>query len=772
MLNVTQEAASGVVYEPQVYELVKGSSGLSGTFTIDLHDVNGPRKVAFNEPADRMKRKLEEMFTVGSVFVERYEYPSQYSGGWGDMLIDDDSVGGYEWRIFFVRNTGAYNGYSFPPGSGNIDPITITYSPGIMVHGTNVKVQTHNMVEGSTPIDGSFTLSFNGDTTESIRYDQQPLEAKYLLEAMDSIGEVSVDGKFRFMQEIPNVYVSVDHDSHTLSVEYDGSDADYPTDIRQYLAPGDLFRVGGVSVDEDSHGQTSIDGAELYGIVDVQPGSPILALNDISLSELKYPGELVRIGADNYTVVRSGVEVQVLSIDCGDEYLVGDCGRVHLEFTYNGVDRSTECIKGSNGAMTTAAQLRSYFNKIEGIGSVEVTRTTSLDGKSYAFSIYFQGDSLYGDITNMEAEEGCTLAGTTTNSMYQLDQSVSLGTIVQGGFTEVQAIRLNTEAGYIEGDYFKISYENSITGASGTTDCIDFGASADDVADALNALKELTDFMLPFTVDVISATELEAESSCFGIVEVGDKLRIGTDVVTISRIGDYNVESRMIGLEGPGTTQTGPGITVYKIYEESVAVARYGTGNSTATVLTITQTATEEVPDDSRGYYKLKLALDGVEARTSCVKYHASASDMQAAINTLASTLNFVDDHITVTRSGDGTVASGYGYVYTVRFGGPILALGQSAVLGYSNPSIEIIDEGNFGGCQDINATYIDSLKFDYDSSDGEYTWTTAVVNSVQQSALEYVQVGNHIRFPAFNDPYRTYLVTAVTEYTVTVIVR
>jgi hypothetical protein len=71
LLDVTQDPATdGVVYAPQVYETVRGSDGISGTFTVDLHNDLGPRTVNFDETADRFQRKLQEMSSVGAVFVQ------------------------------------------------------------------------------------------------------------------------------------------------------------------------------------------------------------------------------------------------------------------------------------------------------------------------------------------------------------------------------------------------------------------------------------------------------------------------------------------------------------------------------------------------------------------------------------------------------------------------------------------------------------------------------------------------------------------------------
>lgn len=55
--------------------------------------------MTFNEDADRMMRKLEEMSTITDVHVTLKEYPSAESGGWGGTAVDDGTEGGYVWKV-------------------------------------------------------------------------------------------------------------------------------------------------------------------------------------------------------------------------------------------------------------------------------------------------------------------------------------------------------------------------------------------------------------------------------------------------------------------------------------------------------------------------------------------------------------------------------------------------------------------------------------------------------------------------------------------------
>ena len=262
ILDVVQAAAtSGQIFAPTIAETQRGSNPIEGNYKIDLHSPDGPRLVKFNEPPERLKFKLEELMTVGSVRVTRSNYPSSTTGGWGDAAVAANSRGGFEYQIHFLRNPGVYNGYSFPPGSGNIEPLTIDFTPVSSVTnadalepkmvGENINVEPLTYNDGSTPIEGTFTVGYGDASTSPIAYNQQPIETKYLLEALPTVGEVSTASRFRLMEKLPGVYATLDRDSSTVSVTYDsgmtticGDIAQCDWDVQQFLNPGALLRIG------------------------------------------------------------------------------------------------------------------------------------------------------------------------------------------------------------------------------------------------------------------------------------------------------------------------------------------------------------------------------------------------------------------------------------------------------------------------------------------------------------------------------------------------
>jgi hypothetical protein len=308
-----------VVYAPIVFEKVQGSIGLSGSYIINVGGLS--RLLSYQESALRFKRKLEEYTTIGTVYVERFKFPSNSSGGWSGVGVPDGSRGGYEWRIYFLSNTGTANGFSFPPGSGNVDPIEASVLLSNL-GGTEASVEATTYVQGSIPIDGAFTLAYNDAVTDPIRYDQMPLEMKYFLQSTNTIGEVDVSSNFRMMQKLEGVYVTANKDSQTLIVEYDVNGTysalnPVEPDVRKMLAAGDLFRIGGTGEIMSGSSQSGIDGADLYGLIEVSPLSPLFGRTSSASQEPIYPGETLRVGADDYSVLRTGVEVQTVSIDCG-----------------------------------------------------------------------------------------------------------------------------------------------------------------------------------------------------------------------------------------------------------------------------------------------------------------------------------------------------------------------------------------------------------------------------------------------------------------------
>lgn len=356
-------------------------------------------------------------------------------------------------------------------------------------------------------------------------------------------------------------------------------------------------------------------------------------------------------------------------------------------------------------------------------------------------------------------------------------------TAIEGGFTEVQKVRVNVERGYIAGGLFRLGYDSIYrdpyngddatftVNVNLTTGCLPYGSDASQVQASLQAMDVLTSHIMPFKMSVQNfGKTLVSTSSIFGILTVGSVISLSAtnepspNHLIITQI--VNARTVIISTTSPNYPVGTADLIVFIVESNSVQVSRQGTGNSTAMVLVVTETSDTFVPASSNGYYRLKMTYADKEiVSRTCLKYDALASDFQGVINSLGfdfngdGTYSLADnDHVNVTRSGDGSVISGYGYAYTLTFRGPELVFAHSDVMGYSDPTLEIMDEGHYGGCNELNSTISASIvEINYVNNVGKKTWFSSI------STLGYIQPGDRLRLPASSAPYKLYLVEGVT---------
>ena len=167
-----------------------------------------------------VERKLEEMLTVGGVAVERLPYPSAASGGCDVAVAPEGERGGLEWRVKFTKNPGAYRGFTFPPGAGNLDSITVD---GHGLQGNVPQVVNTVLRSGSTPFAGAFALGVRGAWSEPMEWQEAHDEMEYVLEQMDTVGELRVARSDVALQRVEGVWATVDRDGATASLRYDGT---------------------------------------------------------------------------------------------------------------------------------------------------------------------------------------------------------------------------------------------------------------------------------------------------------------------------------------------------------------------------------------------------------------------------------------------------------------------------------------------------------------------------------------------------------------------
>ena len=97
------------------------------------------------------------------------------------------------------------------------------------------------------------------------------------------------------------------------------------------------------------------------------------------------------------------------------------------------------------------------------------------------------------------------------------------------------------------------------------------------------------------------------------------------------------------------------------------------------------------------------------------------------------------DDHITVTRKGDGSSSSGYGYVYDLLSIGSRSSIGSSAVLGSNAPIFLVVDVGVNGGCADhgIQEAFVTSTASTTDESNTVSLGPDAIITVTAGARLQ-----------------------------------
>jgi len=737
LLNVTQKAdTAGNVTEPVVVTLQDGSDSISGYYYIDYYSPYGRRIVDSTESPDRLKLKLEEFTTVGSVDVRRFKYPSNETGGWGDMPVDG-VTGGYEYRIRFLRNPGIYDGFTFPPGSGNVDPVIVEYDSNLVG-----KAKLVTKLQGSYPLMGTFKLGFNGSYTYSIDYDQQAEDVEFALDQLPNIGSVSVFADYRLMQEIPGVVATVSRDATVAYLSYDAND----TTILEHLTYGDYVRIGGANGTGASGEFVGGDGSIGVAYVSVVSGSPIVTIDSLIESYTPSVDEGVYIGGLNYNINKTGIEVQLLYISASS---VNSTQQFALSFDHSAQNRSTSCLSLNASASTVQSALNSLSNT--GSGSIEVTRTGSgVHGDPHLYRIYFSGISVQGDVNQLVVLNSC-IAHTA---------NIGVRTLVEGGYTEIQQLSLAVDSGYIKGSFYRLGYNS--TSNHSVTGCIEWGADADSVQSAINGLHSLSLTKLPVkintatsngSIDVYLSTGYYAD----GVIFVGDRLFLqdSTKVFTVSSVGSngswFQVSSTLL------VNYTHTSADIY-VVNDAVRVRRSEIGNPKPQIISIRSTANGVVvTNSSTGYYRLRINVESSSYTTSCIAFDASAADMQTAINDLnidwnANNAVDDDDYIIVTRVGDASTLYGYGYVYNLEFSGLNDTTSLSSTLGSSAPTVYVVDQGSEYGCEDVSGI---RSKLDITAT----TTNDSVVVQMSDNFMTYLQAGDRIIIESSWDPYKVYTV-------------
>ena len=309
-----------------VTEVQSGSTGLGGTFELNFENApDGPVYIDYDEDPLVVKDKIEALSTTSRVFVTRNEYPTSFTGGWGANAVVDATQGGYEWKVTFLRNLGAYDGtyyqgILFPPGSGAI-PLLNTYDGTLT--GTVKQATVVRLVKGSNATTKNFSLSYEGQTTSTMHYDASAAEVEYKLEALGNVGDVSVERNLRVDKKL-NVSLTVNRGEGNVGTS---------KDLRGFLTPGDVVRLG----DGGPNAKPGTDGdADLPDSFYVVAGSKKIFTGG-NQGNVLFEGRSIRIQGKKYTIAKGSQEVKTITISATD---VISAGGFKLSYTHTGREQS------------------------------------------------------------------------------------------------------------------------------------------------------------------------------------------------------------------------------------------------------------------------------------------------------------------------------------------------------------------------------------------------------------------------------------------------
>ena len=680
-LNVNQgndsAGQSGAVL---VTELRKGSDGLGGTFTLDYGSPFGPIILDYDEPADRLQMKLNELNVVGNVFVTRDCFPSCTTGGWGNMPIHDADVeGGFIWYIHFLDNPGTTQGRAFPPGSGNVDLPSLKYD---QLSGNQASSAALTISNGSPPLEGDFQLQLNGEVTDLIPFNADKEKIEHSLSNLENSGIVSVISGHIHSQKIIGISASATLDGTMLTLQGD--------DIRKFLLPGDEFQVvcDSCSTSAQSIGQSK-----------VETGSPIIS--DVAeLTSSMFVGEKVSIHGDEYSVVRNGAEIQLLTIHSG--VIGGQDFSYTLTVSINNVANTTPCIPFGSPSTYIEDAMNGLPNV--GIDGVKVSFLKDSVGTiedPHTMKVYFLGNLVLGDV-------GETTTGVCADISKNAVPYSAVRTIIHGGNVEHQRIILSADSGTMESvPTFSLTFTSG-TMEIITTPCMEWGTRNMKLYETLNGAFGEDAFTVGSGGIVsigLNSYVIEASDFVGGNVLIDDELQVENSCICkVIRIG---TDGKTITVTALASCSGFPGSKVLMLPDTKI-IEEFSQRIPPKPAVTRMHLSSQVSISDSRGTFKLEFSLRGEIHHTQCLPYGISANAMQSELNGI---FDFNGDgvidhndvnHVLVRRRGDGSVRSGYGYTYTFESTGSKSVAGVSNVLGTFSPKVKVLGLGSTVGCVNV----------------------------------------------------------------------
>lgn len=691
-LNFTQELdSSGNSSEISVSEVVKGSNGLQGSFFIDyFSSSDGPIEVEFDEPAERFEYKLKKFNSIGWAYVTKECYPDCFSGGWGNSRVSiSGERGGFVWNLYFLRNPGSTDGMTFPPGSGNVLAPRLLFTK---LQGEAASAQFEVLQKGSPQVQGYFRLKFDSVETESIPYNTHPTVLEQILYEHYGL-HTSVRTGIITSRKIPNLSASAIRDNAFINV--------VGGDWRKYLLPGDIICLVNEQRDIVSElGQWS----RYFASALVRINSPFVKMKMID--DILHVGQKIRLLEQEYKVIRNGVEVQALYMHRG----VQNHSNFYysLKITVEEVTENTSCIPFNGGVL----EVQNAIDNISLLSPASIVVTSpstiseGIPGDPHVFHFNFEGEDVLGNMP--EIVVGHCPIHTDLTVPY-----TNVRTLRQGGHVEHQRLSLAVDSGTTDSSssFQIIIHDHNFQNI--TTPCIPWGASS-------LHLNKFLDGAFSYTIFAIGSKGVESlgdkiyrihsDNFIDGLVSQGDIVQI-LDTCRGTVVGSISTQGTAISLlsEEPCTGFIGDNV----LFVPDTQVLESSVRKTPITALAEIILTSRAAIHQSNPVFRIDITFMGLSRETKCLRYGEDILIVQDEIDrmfdyNLDGKIDAKDSgHFKVTRSGDGSSKSRFGYVYTFESHGSKIQSGYSGVLGTQSPIIEGVRVGYDAGCNDFYGSEI-----------------------------------------------------------------
>ena len=267
---------------------------------------------------------------------------------------------------------------------------------------------------------------------------------------------------------------------------------------------------------------------------------------------------------------------------------------------------------------------------------------------------------------------------------------VQVITVVADSAISSGAYRLNLTFPSLDNWYSVLAYDNAFT------TCVAWDATAATLEAAIEAMAPIDDVK-------VTRSGAGTYSSGFGysytVSFVGEAVAGNVPQLTVDWTNG-TAGNADLDCEAFSAAQGGANVTAVTLADVA-GLAGLGTD---VEIQTVTVSATARLAD---GGYKLSLNgsvdTDGFnKTTTACIPYDATAAEFEAALEGLENV-----DSVYVTRAGDGSGSSGYGYVYSIFFDGvALMQLSNSDDVNGVPPLKVVHDVKGFGSCDPLATLY------------------------------------------------------------------